>query len=115
MPPTLTSAPSPATLWVASILGPKVARTAPLSVHNDALDPNDGANKLGGAAKMGELPEGDKAENVVLTLPVLCVSWDAHIDMLLLCGVTMGCKNANGGELMDKTLPLCGRQQNANG
>jgi hypothetical protein len=41
MPPTLASAPSPATLWVASILGPKVARTAPLGMHDDTLDPND--------------------------------------------------------------------------
>jgi hypothetical protein len=110
MPPALTSAPFPATLWVASILGNKVVRTAPLGIHGDALDLNDGANELRGAAEMGGPPEGDEAEDVVPTLPMLCILWDAHIDVLLLCGVTMGCKNANGGKPMDEMLPLHGRQ-----
>jgi hypothetical protein len=59
---------------------------------------------------MGEPPEGDEAGDVVPMLPMLCISWDVHIDVLLLCSVTVGHENANGGEPVDEMLPLCGRQ-----
>jgi hypothetical protein len=64
-----------------------------------------GANKLRGAAKTGEPPEGNETGNVVSTLPVLHVSWDMHVDMLLLCSVVVAHKNANGGEPVDEMLP----------
>ena len=58
---------------------------------------------------MGELPEGDEEAVVVSTLPVLRVSCNSRVEVLLLCGVTVARENAKGGEPMDDMLPPSGR------
>jgi hypothetical protein len=57
----------------------------------------------GETAEVREPPEGD--EEAVSTLPVLCVSCDSRVEVLLLCGVTVACEKAKGGEPVDDMLP----------
>jgi hypothetical protein len=46
-------------------------------------------DEVGETAEVGEPPEGDEEVVVVSTLPVLCVSWDSQVEVLLLCGVAV--------------------------
>jgi hypothetical protein len=62
-----------------------------------------GAPELGAMAKTGEPTEGD--EEVVSALPVLHVSCDPRVDVLLLCGIAVARENAKGGEPVDDMLP----------
>jgi hypothetical protein len=48
-----------------------------------------GMDEVGETAKVGELPQGNEEAAVVSTLPVLRVSWDSRVEVLLLCGVTV--------------------------
>ena len=50
---------------------------------------------------MGEPPDGD--EEAVSTLPVLRVSCDSQVDVLLLCGVAVAREKAKKGEPVDDT------------
>ena len=52
---------------------------------------------------MGEPPDGDK--EAVFTMPVLCVSCDSRVDVLLLRGVAVAREKAKGGEPVDDMLP----------
>jgi hypothetical protein len=51
---------------------------------------------------VGEPPEGD--EEAVSTLPVLRVSCDSRVEVLL-CGVAVAREKAKGGETVDDMLP----------
>ena len=72
-----------------------------------------GMDELGETAETGEPPEGD--EEAVSALPVLRVSWDSRVDVLLLCGVAVAREKANGGEPVDDMLPPRAGWRNANG
>jgi hypothetical protein len=62
-----------------------------------------GTDDVGETAEVGEPPEGD--EEADSTLPVLCVSWDSRVEVLLLCGVAVAREKAKGGEPVDDMLP----------
>jgi hypothetical protein len=72
-----------------------------------------GADELGAPTETGEPASGD--EEADSALPVLRVSWDARVDVLLLCGVATVRENANGGEPVDDMLPPRAGWRNANG
>jgi len=74
-----------------------------------------GADELGGAAEMGEPPAGEEEVVAVSTLPVLRVSWDARVDVLLLCGVAAERVKGKGGEPVDEMLPPRAGWRNENG
>jgi hypothetical protein len=64
-----------------------------------------GTDEVGDTAEMGA--SGDDEEAVVLsTLPVLRVSCDLRVDVLLLCGVAVACEKAKGDDPVDDMLPL---------
>lgn len=64
------------------------------------------ADELAAPTETGELADGeDDAFVEVSTLPVLRVSRDARVDVLLLCGVAAVREKAKGGEPVDETLP----------
>jgi len=50
---------------------------------------------------VGEPPEGDEEAVVVSILPVLRVSCDSGVDVLLLCGVALAREKAKGGDPVD--------------
>ena len=54
---------------------------------------------------MGEPPEGDEEGVIMSTLPVLCVSCDSRVEVLLLCSVAVAREKAKGGEAVDDMLP----------
>jgi hypothetical protein len=60
----------------------------------------------GETAEMGEPSEGDDEAVVVSTLPVLRVSCDSRVDVLLLCGVAVAREKAKGDEPVDDMLLL---------
>jgi hypothetical protein len=60
---------------------------------------------VGETAEVGEPPEGDEEVVIVSTLPVLRVSCDSRVEVLLLCGVAMAREKAKGGEPVDDMLP----------
>jgi hypothetical protein len=60
---------------------------------------------VGETAEVGEPPEGDEEAVVVSTLPVLRVSCDSRVELLLLCGVAVAREKAKGGEPVDDMLP----------
>jgi hypothetical protein len=60
-----------------------------------------GTDEEGETADVGE-PDGDEA---VSTLPVLRVSCDSRVEVLLLCGVAVAREKAKGGEPVDDMLP----------
>ena len=64
-----------------------------------------GPDEVGETAEVGEPPEGDEEAVVVSTLPVLCVSCDSRVEVLLLCGVAVAHEKAKGGEPVDDMLP----------
>jgi hypothetical protein len=68
--------------------------------------------RVGEATEVGEPPQGDEEVVVVSTLPVLRVSCDSQVEVLLLCGVTVAREKAKGGEPVDDMLP---GWRNANG
>jgi hypothetical protein len=49
--------------------------------------------------------EGDEEVAIVFTLPVLHVSCNSHVGVLLLCSVAAACKTAKGGNPADD-MPL---------
>jgi hypothetical protein len=57
----------------------------PCTVHPEGFD----MDEVGETAEVGEPPEGDEEAVVVSTLPVLCISWDSRVEVLLLCGVAV--------------------------
>jgi hypothetical protein len=71
-----------------------------------------GTDDEGDTADVGE-PDGD--EEVVSTLPVLRVSCDSRVEVLLLCGVAVAREKAKGGEPVDGMLPPRAGCRNANG
>jgi hypothetical protein len=73
-----------------------------------------GAPELGATGETGEPAEGDE-EDVVSALPVLRVSCDPRVDVLLLFGVAVVRENAKGGEPVDDMLPPRAGWRNANG
>jgi hypothetical protein len=74
-----------------------------------------GAPELGETAETGEPAEGDEEAVVVSAFPVLRVSCDARVDVLLLFGVAVARENAKGGEPVDDMLPPRAGWRNANG
>ena len=74
-----------------------------------------GTPELGEAAETGEPAEGDEEAVVVSVFPVLCVSCDAWVDVLLLFSVVVIRENAKGGEPVDDMLPPHAGWRNANG
>jgi hypothetical protein len=54
---------------------------------------------------MGEPPEGDEETVVVSALPVLRVSCNSRVEVLMLCGVAVAREKAKGGEPVDDVLP----------
>jgi hypothetical protein len=64
-------------------------------------------DEVGETAEVGEPPEGDEEAIVVSTLPVLRVSCDSRVEVLLLCGVTGAHEKAKGGDsaAVDDKLP----------
>jgi len=49
--------------------------------------------------------EGDEEVAIVFILPVLCISCNSHVGVLLLCGVAAACETAKGGNPVDD-MPL---------
>ena len=62
-----------------------------------------GADELGAPTETGEPADGE--DDVVSTLPVLRVSRDACVDVLLLFGVAVVREKAKDGEPVDEMLP----------
>lgn len=63
-------------------------------------------DELAAPMETGEPADGeDDAFVVVSALPVLRVSRDARVDVLLLCGVAVAREKAKGGEPVDEMLP----------
>ena len=52
---------------------------------------------------------------VMSTLPVLRISCNLRVEVLLLCGVAMAHEKAKGGEPVDDILPPWAGGRNANG
>lgn len=67
---------------------------------------------LGETVEVGEPPQGDEEAVVVSTSPVLRVSCDSQVEVLLLCGVTVAGEKGKRGEPVDDMLP---GWRNANG
>ena len=57
------------------------------------------------SAEVGEPSVGDEEVVIVSTLLVLCILCDLWVEVLLLCGVAVACKKAEGGEPIDDVLP----------
>ena len=74
-----------------------------------------GADDVGETAETGEPAEGDEEAVPDSTLPVLRVSCDSRVEVLLLCGVAVARENAKGGEPVDDMLPPRAGCRNANG
>ena len=70
-----------------------------------------GTDEEGETADVGE-PDGD--EEAVSILPVLRVSCDSRVDVLLLCGVAVARERAKGGEPVDDMLQSRAGCRNAN-
>ena len=74
-----------------------------------------GMDKVGETAETGEPTEGDEEALDDFVLPVLCVSWDSRVDVLLLLSVAFAREKATGGEPVDDMLPPRAGCRNANG
>jgi hypothetical protein len=57
----------------------------PRIVHLEGFD----TDKVRETAEVGEPPEGDEEAVIVSTLPVLRISWDSRVEVLLLYGVAV--------------------------
>jgi hypothetical protein len=68
-----------------------------------------GTAELGETAEVGEPAEGDDEAVVVFTRPVLRVSCDSRVEVLLLCGIAVVRGKAKGGELVDDGWEWVGR------
>ena len=74
-----------------------------------------GTDEVGETAETGEPTEGDEEALDDSALPVLRVSWDSRVDVLLLLGVAVAREKAKGGEPVDDMLPPRAGCRNANG
>lgn len=61
---------------------------------------------MGETAEVGEPPEGDDEADIVSTLPVLRVSCNSRVGVLLLCGVAVAREKARRDEPVDDVLPI---------
>jgi hypothetical protein len=64
-----------------------------------------GTVEVGETAETGGPPEDDEEAVVLTTLPVLRISCDSRVEVLLLCGVAVAREKAKGGDPVDDMLP----------